>query len=404
MVRRTRGPASSNGSSRPASSAQARCGASGPVSASARDTPASRRSPRIADSAAADAPSTGSWPPGGKPGRRAVGRRKRGEVPVEPRGVPAADGAVERVRPGPDRLVRPPHPVREVVPALASGPSPVRDLVAPEAGRTQPLHRQPVLRGRPIVVLLVDRCRPPAPRTRARRQVVAHRARQALGVRVVERQGIGGDVIRLEGERRIQRRGPNGLGLPGHVVQEVERHGRDARLASRVDGGSDVVRPVPPAQPPEQARIERLRAHRQAVDPGRDEGAGIPALVGPRVGLDRDLRAVGEPETLARERHEAGDGRRRQQGRRPAADVQGVEGEPPRPEGRVERIRPQPDLRQQGVRERRHARPRPARGGTRVDDEVAVRAQRDAERDVDVERNRRVARRSRRSRAPGTPC
>ena len=167
MVRRTRGSGPSNGSRSPASSAHARCGPSGPDSASARAIPVSSRSPRIVASTWAPAASTASRPPGGSRRLRPVGWRERAQVTVEPRRVPAPARPVERVRPRADRLVRASLPVGEVVAALVPGPRPVRDLVATEAGRGEALHDDVVLRGRPVVVLLVDRLRPPATRARA---------------------------------------------------------------------------------------------------------------------------------------------------------------------------------------------------------------------------------------------
>lgn len=68
VVSRTRGPGPSNGSTRPAPSAQPRWGAMGPVSASSRPRPSSRRSARIVASAAAVLSSTASAPPGGSDG------------------------------------------------------------------------------------------------------------------------------------------------------------------------------------------------------------------------------------------------------------------------------------------------------------------------------------------------
>ena len=153
-----------------------------------------------------------------------------------------------------------------------------------------------VLRGRPVVVLLLDRLRAPAARARARGQVVAGRPGEPLRVRVVEGQRVRGDVVGREGERGVQRRRPGLLALPGDVVQQVERHRPDARLASLGDRGLDVPRAVPPAQPAQQPVIERLRAQRDPRHPRVDQRPRVAAFVGPRVRLDRDLGTRGQPE------------------------------------------------------------------------------------------------------------
>ena len=66
-----------------------------------------------------------------RPGSR---RAERPDVAVEPGGLPAPDRAVEGVRARTDGLDRSALPVGEVVAALVTGPGPVRQLVAAEAG------------------------------------------------------------------------------------------------------------------------------------------------------------------------------------------------------------------------------------------------------------------------------
>ena len=112
-------------------------------------------------------------PPGGGCGGRPSPGTERRDVAVEPGGVPAPRRPVERVGPGPDRLVRQPPPVGEVVAALVAGPGPVRDLVAAPAVGGQADDRVVVLRRGPVLVLLRPRRRAPAPRAGRRRQVVA---------------------------------------------------------------------------------------------------------------------------------------------------------------------------------------------------------------------------------------
>ena len=129
-----------------------------------------------------------------------------------------------------------------------------------------------------------------------RGQVVAGRPGQPLRIRVVEGQRVGRDVVRRERERRVQRRRPGLLALPGDVVQQVERHRPDARLASLGDRGLDVPRAVSSAQPPQQPVIERLRAQRDPRHARVDERPRVAAFVRPGVRLDRDLGARGQPE------------------------------------------------------------------------------------------------------------
>ena len=80
--------------------------------------------------------------------------------------------------------------------------------------------------------------------------------------------------------------------------------------------------------------------------------------------------------------------------RRAAAEVDRVERRRDRAERGVQRVGAQVDLARSGREERADPRPRPACGRARDDDEVAVRAERDAERDVDVQRDGRRRRRA----------
>src|SRR5207253_9592121 len=123
--------------------------------------------------------------------------RQRGQVAVEARDRPAARGAVERMRPGSDRLVRSPLPVDLVVAALVSGSSPVADLVTTPSVGAEPMNGVVVLGGGPVLVLLRDRDIAPPAGAAARGQVIAVRAGQPLGIRIVEGQGVPGPGIRF---------------------------------------------------------------------------------------------------------------------------------------------------------------------------------------------------------------
>ena len=211
-VRRTRssGPSRRPGRlERPSRASAPTAGASGRVERDAAAEPQRRGSTA---SAAAVAASSSSAPPGGRRGGRAVGRvRAR---PGSRRGAPRSSAASTPSKawaPGPDRLVRPALPVGQVVAALVAGPGPVarsRSRAKPAArepvgrrGRTSPAARSSSWPGR-------GRARASGGRRR-RRQVVAARAGQALGVGVVEGQGVERQVVGLEGERRVERRAPS---------------------------------------------------------------------------------------------------------------------------------------------------------------------------------------------------
>ena len=208
MVRRTRG-SPSTGSSNPASSAHARCGASGPSSASASERP--RVEPKAQDRRLRGGRAhRSSSSPGGNDGSpRRPARARQGTRRAARRS--SGGGAVECVRAGTHRLVRPARPVGEVVPALVAGSRPVGDLVAAEPGRGEALHRQPVLRGGPIVVLPARPPRPPAraPGVVGRWSPVGPVRPSASGSSRVR--AYGESVVRLERQRGVQRGRPDRL-------------------------------------------------------------------------------------------------------------------------------------------------------------------------------------------------
>src|SRR4029079_9731466 len=104
----------------------------------------------------------------------------------------------EGVCAGSDRLVGPTLPIGEVVPALMPRPGPVGDLVPTIAGAVQGDGGVVILLRRAVLVLRRDGLVAPAPGAAGRRQVVAPRAGQALGHRVVEGQRVQRQVIRVE--------------------------------------------------------------------------------------------------------------------------------------------------------------------------------------------------------------
>ena len=110
VVRTTRSSAvTSSSSARAPSRTGRRAAAGGPRRSGRRGRSAGRGSrPRPPRSRGVER----LGPPGGSARLAVVRRRERGEVAVEPGGVPAPGHAVERVRARPDRLVRPALPVR----------------------------------------------------------------------------------------------------------------------------------------------------------------------------------------------------------------------------------------------------------------------------------------------------
>jgi hypothetical protein len=235
--------------------------------------------------------------------------------------------------------------------------------------------------------------------------VIAGRPGEPLGVRVIERQGIEREVVRLERQRRIERRHPRReIGI-GDVVQEIDVDRRDPRGPGVSDGIGDMPRAMPPAELAQLGVIERLRPERQPADPEVAPRDRVAPLVRSRVGLERDLGIRCEAEARPHPREKVLDLAGGQERGRPAAEVHRVEYRPIRSpgqtEGPVEHVRSQLDLAQKRIKERADPVARPPRRRPGDDHEVAVRAERDAERDVDVERDRgtrgggRLAHRSR---------
>ena len=97
--------------------------------------------------------------------------------------------------------------------------------------------------------------------------------------------------------------------------------------------------------------VERLRAERQPGDAGRSERRRVASLVGTGVRLERDLRAVGDPEPLPDESDETGQSVGRQQRRRAAAEIDRLERRAARaPKTRVKGVGPKRDLGPERVR------------------------------------------------------
>ncbi len=204
-----------------------------------------------------------------RPAAAAAPSRRPGPAPPgSRRGAPRSSGGPTPSNawaPGPTASYGSAQPVGEVVAALVARSRPVRDLVAAEA-RRRPGGRRRARTARPPGRRPARR--PPTPATGGRPRVVGRWSPSGpgdpLAIGVVEGQRVGRDVVEAQRERRVQRRRPRVLGLPGDVVQQVDRHGRrcpPARASATASATSR--RPVAPAQPTQELRIERLRAERE---------------------------------------------------------------------------------------------------------------------------------------------
>ena len=327
-MRRTRGSGASNGSRSPASSAQARCGPSGPDSASASARPVSRRSPRIVASTAAPAASTASRPPGGSRGTGPVGRRERRQVTVEPRRVPPPARPVERVRARADRLVRPPLPVGEVVPALVPGPAPSsRSRSRGTRPRRAAPRRASYCAAARSSSCSSDRPRPPAARARARGQVIAGRpvspsASGSSSVSAYAETWSGASA-----ERRVERRRPGasasapGRRTAGRATRSRCPPPRASATAAATSAGR-CRRPSRRSSPssndcaPSEIRVTPASTSARASP--RSSGPGFASIV--------TSAPSAIPNRVAHAIEDGRDRRAGQQRRRPAAEVQRLEG------------------------------------------------------------------------------
>ena len=143
--------------------------------------------------------------------------------------------------------------------------------------------------------------------------------------------------------------------------EEIEADRTDAALRAARDRRRDVRRAMPPAEAPELGVRERLGPQRDARDPGLPKRPGVAALVGSGICLDRHLGVRGEPEPQADEVEQAGDRLPRQERRRPAAQVDGLEWRPDGAERLVQRVGAQRQLGAERTDKRRNPGSRAAR-------------------------------------------
>ena len=261
----------------------------------------SSRRPRIRASRRPSRHRRSRAPPGGRTGSA----RQRRHIAVQPGGIPAADGAIERVGARPDRLVRTAPPVGEVVTALVPGPRPVRDLVAAEPGVRQGTTRRAGTGPR----------RGPRPGPGARRPATgAPRASSA-------------------GDRRRARRAPPRPGRPASARTATggRARGRAPRRASPVQVASEpsgmsysrsrLTEPMPAVAAPSTASATSAARWRRPsrrnspsssdwapnetrVMPARRQAAGSPRSSGPGLASSVTSAPAATPNRVAHSREQ----------------------------------------------------------------------------------------------------
>ena len=250
-------------------------------------------------------------------------------------------------------------PVGLVVSRLEPGTRPVRHLVAAEAGRLE-LHARGVELV-PLQVCLDLRHAAFGPAPEQKRALL-------------ERQAVGRDVVRTEGDRAPQRVEPRLHVLVRDRVDQVDADVRHAHGARELERARRLRRVRLPLQDRERARVEALDAEAEAVDAALHPGLQ-PGFVGAGgVRLQRHLGVGGDVELAADEGEQAGGQRRREQARRATAEVDRLQLLERKPLAREDQ------LALEGVDVVRH---QPVHARVRV--EIAVAALVLAERDVHVE-------------------
>ena len=228
--------------------------------------------------------------------------------------------------------------------------------------------------------------------------MVARRAGQSLRVRIVQLQRVQREVVRLELQRSFERFRPAGERLARGVVQQVDVDRLDAGRPGRMHRLGHVPGCVPPTERRQLLRDQALGPERDPGHAGQALGDRIAPFIRSGVGLEAHLGVWDQTEPLADPIEDLGEGAGRQERGRPATEVDGLQGRPTRlrrathhgqPEAGVEGVGAQVQFHE----ERRDKRSDPV-GRTpgpraRHHHEVAVRADRDAERHVDVQPHRR---------------
>ena len=169
-------------------------------------------------------------------------------------------------------------PIASVVTSAPARPGIARDLVSPVAGRLEtPLDLLDHRRGEILV--------------RGRHSTVGGGATE--GCRRLEGQLVGRDVLRPEGDQRIEIAVEVRCGLIGSREDQVEGEIREARGTRGVEGRIRDVRAMGPAESLQQSVVEGLHADREPVHAGVPEARQPVALDGRGVEFEGDLDGVG---------------------------------------------------------------------------------------------------------------
>ena len=203
-------------------------------------------------------------------------------------------------------------PVGQVVVALASGLRVVGDFVLPVAGR--PEERDAAFEKSGIAVPVLGKF---APRL----------ALEEFGVLLVG-QAIRRDVLGPECGGLPDALLPLREGLARNPVDQVEVKVVESGAAQDGEGSPDLLGIMDASEQFEQVRVPRLHAHADAIDPGAAEQVRLALRHGGRVHLDGEFLDPGEIHLLAQTGEEPLQLRHGQRGRGAAADEDGARRDP----------------------------------------------------------------------------
>ncbi len=155
------------------------------------------------------------------------------------------------------------------------------------------------------------------------------RGREAVVARLIgaeaEGEGVDAEVVRGEGDRRVEARRPGVKREVGQIGEEV--HG-EAGEPCRTCGGDrrhHVVGGVPSAEGAEGGRIHHLHANAEPGDASLHDTGQVAPLIGAGVRLEGHLGVGGEPEAVANAINERGESVGWEQRWRAAAEIERFE-------------------------------------------------------------------------------
>src|SRR2546422_5798543 len=275
--------------------------------------------------------------------------------------VRVADATDEAARAGPGGEVLRRAPVDLVVARAEAGPRVVRDLVVLEAALRRAPREAPVLRHHRLFAWQTGHAggAPEAPR--------------------VQREAVGGEVVGVPVEDRVDGVAPALEVERRQAVHQIDADVVDAGVACRLEGPARPPPVVEPAEPPEDRVVERLDAEAQTVHPGRAVRVELLASHALGVALDGDLRARSDGEAAPEAREDLRQCRGVEERRGPTAEKDGLDPHARDPRERAEQLELAPEGGEVACHRARVERRRV---------EAAVVAALRAERDVDVEPQR----------------